>query len=66
MDQKNTSSSYVRALDMENFNWTLSDCTNDSAETIDLKVEASSYTPKNSTAVISGSIRLVVYSLILI
>jgi hypothetical protein len=66
MDHKNTNSSYVRVLDMENFNWTLSDLTNENMETVDLKVESSSFTSKNSTAVISGSIRLVVCYLILI
>jgi hypothetical protein len=66
MDRKNTNSNYVRALDMENFDWTLSDFTNESMETVYQKVESSSCPAKNSTAVISGSIRLVVYCHILI
>ncbi|XP_021938342.1 glycosylated lysosomal membrane protein-like isoform X2 [Zootermopsis nevadensis] len=59
MDRKNKNSSYVRALDMENFNWTLSDFANESMDTVDLKVESSSFTSKNSNALISGSIRFV-------
>lgn len=59
MDRKNTDSSYVRALDMENFNWTLTSFGNESVESVDVVMEASSYTPKDLTAVISGSIRLV-------
>jgi hypothetical protein len=61
MDWKNTNSSYVRVLDMENFNWTLSSFGNESVENVDVVVEASSYIPKDLTAVVSGSIRLVVY-----
>jgi hypothetical protein len=61
MDWRNTNSSYVRALDMENFNWTLSDFGNESTENVDVVMEASSYTPKDLTAVIGGNIRLMVY-----
>jgi hypothetical protein len=61
MDWKNTSSSYVRALDMENFNWTLTRFDNESVENVNVVMEASSYTPTDLTALISGNIRLVVY-----
>jgi hypothetical protein len=63
MDWTNTNSSYLRALHMENFNWTLPPFMNESVanvESIDLKVVASSYIPRDSTAV-SGSITLGVY-----
>lgn len=46
---------------MENFNWTLSDFGNESTENVDVVMEASSYTPKDLTAVIGGNIRLMVY-----
>jgi len=48
---------------MENFNWTLPVFMNESVanvESVDLKVEASSYIPRDSMAV-SGSITLVVH-----
>jgi len=48
---------------MENFNWTLPLFVNESVpkvESVDLKVEACSYIPTNSTAV-NGSITLVVH-----
>jgi hypothetical protein len=61
MDWKNTSSSYARALDMENFNWTLTGFENESVENVNVEMEACSYTPTNLTALISGNIRLVVY-----
>jgi hypothetical protein len=64
MDWTTTNTSYVRALHMENFNWTMPLFTNESVtnvESVDLKVEACSYIPRDSTAVISGSITLVVY-----
>jgi hypothetical protein len=61
MDWKNTSSSYVRALDMENFNWTLTSFGNESVENANVVMEASSYTATDMTALISGNIRLVVY-----
>jgi hypothetical protein len=66
MDYKNTNSSYIRVLDMENFNWTVSNFTNDTVENVDLMAESSSFTPTNSTAVISGSVRLVVCCFILV
>jgi hypothetical protein len=49
---------------MENFNWTLPLFVNENVanvETVDLKVEACSYIPRDSTAV-SGSITLLVHS----
>lgn len=46
---------------MENFNWTLTSFGNESVENVDVVMEASSYTPKDLTAVISGSIRFEVY-----
>lgn len=61
MDLKSTDSRYIRALDMENFNWILTSFGNENVENVDVVMEASSYTPKDSTAVISGSIRLAVY-----
>jgi hypothetical protein len=64
MDWTDMNSSYFRALHMENFNWTLPLFMNGSVtdvESVDLKVEASSYIPRDSTAVIGGSITLVVY-----
>jgi hypothetical protein len=48
---------------MENFNWTVPLLMNESVanvETFDLKVEACSYVPRDSVAVISGRITLVV------
>lgn len=62
MDWTDMNSSYFRALHMENFNWTLPLFMNGSVtdvESVDLKVEASSYIPRDSTAVIGGSITLV-------
>jgi hypothetical protein len=62
MDWTTTNTSYVRALHMENFNWTLPPFTNQSVtnvESVDLKVEAY-YIPRDSTDV-SGNITLMVY-----
>jgi len=63
MDWTTTNTSYVRTLHMENFNWTLPLFMNKSVanvESVDLKVEACSYIPRDSMAV-SGSITLVVH-----
>jgi len=61
VDWTTTNTSYVRALHMENFNWTLPRFMNESVakvESVDLKVEACSYIPADSMAV-SGNITLV-------